>query len=225
MNVVVFSGAGVSQESGINTFRDIKDGLWYNHKVDEVASLEGWRKDRELVLDFHNILRKGIADKVPNDAHLCIHEWEWEHDVTVITQNIDDLHEQAGSSKVLHLHGELNKCRSTLDDTIFELEGHTLNIGEKCPRGSQLRPHSVLFGEYPYNIDESVAALQVADVLVIVGTSLQISYTVPMLQYSIQPSCRVYYVDPEPDESVGDWFNQVEFIRENATSGITKVNF
>lgn len=225
MNIVVFTGAGISAESNISTFRDSVNGLWYNHNVDEVATLEGWRKNRKLVLDFHNMLREKIVDKIPNDAHLAIHEWEWEHKVTVITQNVDDLHEQAGSSNVLHLHGELNKCRSSLDDTIYELEGTTLNIGQKCPKGSQLRPHTVLFGEMPYNIEESIVALQEADVLLIIGTSLQISYTLPMLQQSINHDCKVYYIDPNPDETVGNWVNSVTFIREKATTGIKKVPF
>jgi NAD-dependent deacetylase len=225
MNIVVFTGAGVSQESGIDTFRDIKNGLWYNHNVEDVATLAGWKKDRELVLDFHNHLREGLVDKKPNLAHRTIAEWEKDHDVTVITQNVDNLHEKAGSSKVLHLHGELNKCRSTLNNEIFEIEGTTLNIGEKCPKGSQLRPHSVLFDEIPFNIEESIAALTVTDLLIIVGTSLQITYTMPLLGDSIPAGCKTHYIDPQPNTEIEAFISDISYIPLKATEGITLLNF
>jgi NAD-dependent deacetylase len=225
MNIVVFTGAGVSAESGINTFRDIKNGLWYNHNVEEVATLAGWKKNRGIVLDFHNHLRKGLADKKPNLAHTTIASWEKDHHVTVITQNVDDLHEQAGSSNVLHLHGELNKCRSTLDNTIFDLNGNTLELGQKCPKGSQLRPHTVLFDEIPYNLEESVEALTVTDMLIVVGTSLEITYTLPLLSDYIPSGCKVYYIDPQPNSDLSDYIPHVKFICKKATEGVLDVEF
>lgn len=225
MNIVVFSGAGVSQESGINTFRDIKNGLWYNHNVDDVATLDGWNRNQELVLNFHNHLRAGLEDKEPNAAHKTIAAWELTHDVTVITQNVDNLHEKAGSTKVLHLHGELNKSRSTLNDEIFDLEGPTLSLGDKCPQGSQLRPHTVLFDEYPYNIEESVEVLSVTDMLIIVGTSLQITYTIPLLAQSIPQGCKVYYIDPQPNKEIDLYIPGIVYVPEKATIGIPQINF
>jgi NAD-dependent deacetylase len=225
MNIVVFTGAGVSQESGIDTFRDIKDGLWYNHNVEDVATLRAWKKNRELVLDFHNHLRAGLEDKEPNSAHLTIASWEKEHNVTVITQNVDNLHEKAGSTNVLHLHGELNKCRSTLTHEIYDIDGPTLNIGEKCPKGSQLRPHSVLFDEMPYNIDESIEALTVSDMLIIVGTSLEITYTMPLLGSSIPSGCKTYYVDPQPNTEIEDHISLITYIPLKASEGINLINF
>ena len=222
MKVVIFSGAGVSAESNIYTFRDIKNGLWYNHNVDEVATLAGWKKNRELVLEFHNRIRADLVDKVPNEAHHTIASWEKEHEVTVITQNVDSLHEMAGSTNVLHLHGELNKSRSTYDDEIYDIDGITLNIGEKCPNGSQLRPHTVLFDEYPYNIGESANALAEADVLIIVGTSLRITYTLPLIYESINDNTKVYYIDPQPNTELSGMI-KVNYIKEKASIGIKKV--
>jgi len=224
MKIVVFSGAGVSQESGINTFRDIKNGLWYNYNVDDVATSNGWKKNREIVLEFHNMLRDKIKGKLPNSAHTYIAELEKEHDVTVITQNVDALHEEAGSTKVLHLHGELNKCRSTSNHEIFDLDSiGVLNVGDKCPLGSQLRPHTVLFDEMPYNIDESASALSEADILIVVGTSLSITYTIPLMIRSIKESCKIYYVDPDPSPHLEGPGVEVNYIREKATEGISKI--
>lgn len=225
MNVVVFSGAGVSQESDISTFRDIKDGLWYNHKVDDVATLAGWKRNRGVVLEFHNSIRKALVGKEPNLAHTTIADWEKEHNVTVITQNVDALHEMAGSTNVLHLHGELNKSRSTLTDEIYDLVGEELNLGDKCPDDSQLRPHTVLFDEYPYNMEESVDVLREADVLVIVGTSLSIVYTIPLIYQSIANTCEVYYVDPEPSVEITQVIPRIKVIPKKATLGIMDIKF
>lgn len=221
MKVVVFTGAGVSAESGISTFRDIENGLWYNYNVDDVATAKGWKKSRETVLEFHNMLRNKIKDKVPNVAHKFIADLEKEYDVTVVTQNVDSLHEQAGSTNVLHLHGELNKCRSTLNNEIFDV-GDTceINVGNKCPLGSQLRPHTVLFDEMPYNVEESAKELSEADVLIVVGTSLTISYTVPLIVQSLKKECEVYYVDPEPNTQLSLSGLNVKYIDEKATVGL-----
>lgn len=225
MKIVVFSGAGVSKESGINTFRDIKDGLWYNHNVEEVATLAGWKRNRKVVLDFHNDIRGAMVGKQPNQAHIRIAEWQKEHEVTVITQNVDNLHEMAGSTNVLHLHGELNKSRSTLTDEIYDIEGITLNIGDKCPEGSQLRPHTVLFDEYPYNIQESMDVLGECEMLIIVGTSFEITYTPDLILQSISDECKTYYVDPKPNKVIGDVLPNMTYISKKASIGVNEIKF
>lgn len=223
MNVTFFTGAGISAESGINTFRDIKDGLWYNYNVDEVATLEGWVRNREVVLEFHEMLRDKIKNKEPNDGHRFIAELEKKHNVTVITQNVDELHEKAGSTKVYHLHGELDKSRSTYNDDILPLINGTIKIGDRCPQGSQLRPHTVLFGEEPYNIVESMEVLMETDVLVIIGTSFDISYVPELIKNSINEGCVIYYIDPQPSNAVVLALPQVRIIGERASVGVKRL--
>ena len=144
--IVVFSGAGISAESGLKTFRD-SDGLWENYDISEVATPEAWEKDPKTVLEFYNMRRKQVIDSAPNKSHLALVELEKKFDVQIITQNIDDLHEKAGSSKILHLHGEILKSRSTINDRQYEIIGHELNLGDTCENNSQLRPDVVWFGE------------------------------------------------------------------------------
>src|ERR1044071_7674660 len=171
--LVVLSGAGVSAESGLKTFRD-SDGLWEGYEVTEVATPRAWKKDPKLVLDFYNMRRKNVLDAKPNDAHIGLAELENDFDVTIITQNIDDLHERAGSTKVLHLHGQIRKSRSTLDENlIYDINGWELNEGDKCERGFQLRPHIVWFGEMVPELENAARIASKADIFVVIGSSLR----------------------------------------------------
>lgn len=219
--VVIFSGAGLDKESGIPTFRDSKDGLWYNYNVDEVATLEGWRNNPQKVLDFHNILRRKMKDYEPNVAHLALIELEKYFDVIHITQNISDLLERAGSNRVLHLHGELNKSRSSKNpNKIYDCTGD-INIGDKCELGSQLRPHTVLFGEMPYNVDESYGALMDCNYFLAIGTSFQISYTLQLMKVLMNSQPKIYYIDPKPSENLEFAINlPIEYVKKTAVKGV-----
>ncbi|MFN3404671.1 MAG: SIR2 family NAD-dependent protein deacylase [Cytophagaceae bacterium] len=193
--VVVLSGAGISAESGLNTFRD-SGGLWEGYNVMEVASPEGWRKNPSLVLDFYNMRRKAAMQAQPNDGHNQLVRLEEKYDVTIITQNVDNLHERAGSTKVIHLHGELFKCRSTVDPgLIFEMKEWQLNLGDKCPKGSQLRPHIVWFGEMVPLMEEAMSLTQQADIYIVVGTSLQVYPAAGLVDF-VQEESPIYVVDP-----------------------------
>lgn len=192
--LTIFSGAGVSAESGIPTFRD-GNGLWENYKVEDVATPEGWKKDRKVVLQFYNERRKKLHEVQPNEAHNIIAELEKHFDVTIITQNIDDLHERAGSTNVLHLHGQLLQSRSTFDPSLtFPCTGD-INEGDKCPKGSQLRPDVVWFGESVQNMNKATEVVTETDYLVVVGTSLQV-YPAAQLPYLTKSECVTFYVDP-----------------------------
>jgi len=227
--IVVFTGAGVSAESNVATFRDTNDGLWYNYKIEEVATTEAWKNDKEKVLEFHNMLRKMLPDAEPNQAHLDIKELEEFFDVTVITQNVDDLHERAGSSKILHLHGELTKARSSYYQPVvahkaklYDVGYGDINIGDKCEEyGSQLRPHTVLFGEYPFNMSDAYEALSLADYVIVVGCSFQIGYTIDMIltpDYEIP----IYYIDPQP-VTYFDVHRPINKVEKIATEGMKEV--
>src|SRR6056297_3048523 len=181
--LVVLSGAGVSQESGIDTFRGA-GGMWEKYDVTELASPDAWRRDPELVLRFYNMRRKKVLEAEPNGAHRKIADLENEFDVHVVTQNVDDLHERAGSSRVLHLHGEIRKARSTKNPTlIYDIEGAELNMGDTCELGSQLRPHVVWFGEAVPAMNEAVDIVSEADVLLVIGTSLNVYPAAGLLHY------------------------------------------
>lgn len=193
--IVVLSGAGVSAESGLKTFRD-NDGLWNNHKVEDVATPEAWAENMDLVLDFYNQRRKQLYEVEPNPAHHAIADLEKKYDVRVITQNIDDLHERAGSTSVLHLHGELKKVRSSRDPSlIIDLEGWELKRGDLCELGSQLRPHVVWFGESVPNIIPAAEIASTADILIIVGTSLQVYPAAGLIHY-VPKEAKKYLIDP-----------------------------
>lgn len=194
--VVVLSGAGVSAESGIKTFRD-SGGLWEEHKIEDVASPEGWRKNRELVLNFYNQRRKQLLTCLPNRAHLALAELEAKFDVAIITQNVDDLHERAGSTNVLHLHGELLKARSSVDARLVYEWKEDIHIGDTCARGSQLRPHIVWFGEQVPMIEEAIPLVQAADILIVVGTSLVVYPAAGLVNFS-RYEIPKYLVDPNP---------------------------
>jgi len=182
--LVVLTGAGISAESGISTFRD-SGGLWEGHDVMEVASPEGWRKNRELVLDFYNQRRKQAMGCEPNEAHLELARLEEYFDVTVVTQNVDNLHEKAGSKKVIHLHGELFKSQSTLDPSlVYEMEGWELKLGDKCEKGSQLRPFIVWFGEMVPMMDPATERAMEADIFAVIGTSMLVYPAAGLIQYA-----------------------------------------
>lgn len=195
--IIVLTGAGMSAESGIKTFRD-NNGLWENHDVMEVASPDGWRKDPELVLTFYNQRRAQLREVDPNPGHLALAELETKYDVRIITQNVDDLHERAGSTRVIHLHGELKKVRSVQrPDLIYDWE-HDLRIGDLCPQsGTQLRPHIVWFGESVPMIEPALEEIVHADRIMIIGTSMQVYPAAGLVSYA-PPQAPVYYIDPRP---------------------------
>ena len=214
--LVVLSGAGISQESGLKTFRDM-GGLWENYNVDDVASIDGWYRNPELVMDFYNQRRKQLFEVEPNAGHYGIAELEKWFDVTVITQNVDDLHERAGSTKVLHLHGELRKVRSTIDsDLVYTLDGWELKMGDKCVKGSQLRPNIVWFGEAVPAIYDAIPIVENADIVVVVGTSLAVYPAAGLVHYA-KPKAPVFVVDPNRPEIV---LKNVVYIDEKAGTGI-----
>lgn len=215
--VVVLTGAGVSAESGLSTFRD-SGGLWEGHNVYDVASPEGWRKNKELVLDFYNQRRRQLVKAMPNDAHIALAELEEKFDVTIITQNVDDLHERGGSTKVIHLHGELNKARSTVDENlIYELNGKDIKIGDKCEKGSQLRPHVVWFGEMVPAMEEAVSVAMQAEIFIVIGTSLVVYPAAGLLEFT-DPDIPKYLIDPKKPEGFFSYPN-LEFIQKNASEG------
>lgn len=217
-HIVVLTGAGISAESGIKTFRDA-DGLWEGHDVMEVASPEGFAKNPALVLDFYNQRRRQLHEVEPNSAHFDLATLEKDYKVTIITQNVDNLHERAGSSKVIHLHGELLKSRSVADKhTTFEQTGDIV-LGDVCPRGFQLRPHIVWFGEDVPMIETAIDICGTADVLIIIGTSMQV-YPAAGLMHYVPDRIPVYYIDKNPAIQSGD---NLTVIAELATVGMKNI--
>lgn len=216
-NLVVLTGAGISAESGISTFRDA-GGLWEGHDIMEVASPQGWQNNPELVLNFYNLRRKQLHSVLPNAAHLALANLENEYHVQIITQNVDDLHERAGSNNVLHLHGELLKVRSSTDENYIVDWKEDLNMGNLCPNNSQLRPHIVWFGELVPAMEEAINLSQQADIFVVVGTSLQVYPAAGLLDY-VREKIPVFYIDPNP-ATTHFLHNSVEIIRKNATEGV-----
>jgi NAD-dependent deacetylase len=215
--IVVLTGAGISAESGIKTFRDA-DGLWEGHDIMEVASPEGWKKNPKLVLDFYNKRRAQLLTVQPNTAHDILAELEQYFTLQIITQNVDDLHERAGSMNVLHLHGELLKVRSVADEA-YVLDWKTdLHIGTNDAQGHPLRPHIVWFGEAVPLLDKAIEIVSTADVLLIIGTSLQV-YPAAGLMHYIQANVPVYYIDPKP-ASIYDLANPLKVIPLTAVEGM-----
>lgn len=220
--IAVLSGAGVSAESGIKTFRDA-GGLWEGHDVMEVASPDGWRRNPALVLDFYNQRRRQLLTVEPNAAHLAIAQLEQYFDVTVITQNVDDLHERAGSTHIIHLHGELRKSRSTrYPQMIYDCDGDIL-LGDLCEKGAQLRPHIVWFGEMVPMLEPAAEAVELAETVIIVGTSMQVYPAAGLVGFA-PPFARIYYVDPNPSINYElSLMGNLRIIAEPATTGIPKV--
>lgn len=216
--IVVLSGAGISAESGFSTFRD-SDGLWNKFKVEDVATPEGYARNPQLVLDFYNGLRRDLYKAEPNKGHLELAELERDFDVSIITQNVDDLHERAGSSDVLHLHGELKKARACGDpEMIIDLtEGEDIGINDKAPDGSALRPHIVWFGEAVPNISLAQDLVKQADIFLIVGTSLNVYPAAGLVSY-VRRGTPIFLVDPKP-VSVPHYLD-VRIIAKKASEGI-----
>lgn len=214
--LVVLSGAGMSQESGLKTFRDM-GGIWDNYHVEEVASPEAWKKNPELVLRFYNERRKALWEARPNAGHIALASLEKIYDVEIITQNVDDLHEQAGSRKILHLHGELRKAHSTADPSrIYTLHTPELNIGDVCELGSQLRPHIVWFGEPVPNIVKAQKIMEKADILVVIGTSLVVYPAAGLIHFAPE-GIPIYVIDPgSPNLTLSG----VVYIQKKASEGV-----
>ncbi len=219
--IVVFTGAGVSRDSGIATFRD-SDGLWANHRIEDVCTPEALIRNRAQVIDFYNIRRKELLSKEPNAGHFAIAELERYFDVEVVTQNIDDLHERSGSTAVTHLHGELRKLRSSQDESvIFPLEGWKQTLDMKAPDGTLARPFVVFFGESVPMFEHATDIVRSADILVIVGTSLAVYPAASLVQYAGH-GVPIYLVDPNPPTITGIP-NKIHYIGENSITGVPKL--
>ncbi len=224
-NMVIFSGAGMSAESGINTFRD-HDGLWENYNIEDVATPEAWRKNPGLVQRFYNERRKNIIAAKPNTAHEYIAKLEPYYSIHVITQNIDDLHERAGSSQVLHLHGNIRLSKSSAPDAqhsteFYPISGTDLDLDkDRCPLGYSLRPHVVWFGEAVPAYDEAVKIIQDADIFIVIGSSLSV-YPVAGLIHHIPAHCEAYYIDPKADHSRVP--KQYQCMKTTASEGMHKL--
>jgi NAD-dependent deacetylase len=218
--IVVLSGAGISAESGIPTFR-ASDGLWENHRIEDVATPEAWKRNSILVQEFYNQRRKQALSVHPNAGHLALVKLETRYDVTVITQNVDNLHEKAGSSHVIHLHGELFKSRSSIDESlVYDVDGWEIRQGDLCEKGSQLRPHIVWFGEAVPMMDIALEVTNEADMLIVVGTSLNV-YPAAGLVYAVRAGVPIYVVDP--NSPAMHQRTNVTFIPEPATTGLTRL--
>lgn len=223
--IVVFSGAGMSAESGINTFRDT-DGLWENYKIEDVATPEAWLRNPEMVQDFYNQRRKNILDAQPNSAHQIIADLEKSFEVQVITQNIDDLHERAGSQQVLHLHGNIRLAKSSKPNAqystdFYHIYGWQLDLEkDRCPEGYPLRPHVVWFGEAVPAYEEAVDLIQHADIFIVIGSTLSV-YPVAGLIHEISKHCEAYYIDPQANYSRVP--EQFQCLKMTATAGMQQL--
>ena len=216
--LIVLTGAGMSVESGLSTFRG-GGGLWDNHKVEDVATPEAWFRNPKLVLDFYNYRRKELLGAQPNAGHLALAELESEYEVRIITQNVDNLHERAGSSSVLHLHGELMKVRSTgPGEEVYDLtaENYETHPGDTCPRGYQLRPHIVWFGEAVPEMDHAIRLVEQSDMLLIIGTSMQVYPAAGLIHY-VRSGVPVYLIDPN---EVGVYGRHITVIKKGAGEGM-----
>ena len=218
--IIVLTGAGISAESGLQTFRDA-NGLWEGHDIMEVASPIGWKNNKNLVLDFYNKRRTQLLTVQPNDGHKLLVNLEQYFDVTIITQNVDDLHERAGSKNILHLHGELLKVRSTKNEQLIYSWRKDLTIGDYCEENNQLRPHIVWFGEEVPMLDKAMELTAKADILIIIGTSMQVYPAASLINF-IKPKTPIYFIDPNPSIRENQYPN-LKIINEKASSGVLKV--
>jgi NAD-dependent deacetylase len=218
--IVILTGAGMSAESGISTFRD-SNGLWENHDVMDVASPQGFKKNPDLVLEFYNQRRKQLFEVEPNLGHRALVELEGKYDVVVITQNVDDLHERAGSKTIVHLHGELRKVRSVADKRLVYDWENDINIGDQCEKGYQLRPHIVWFGEDVPMYESALELVTMADYVMVIGTSMQV-YPAAGLVYEAPKKSPVFFIDPKPQVDKRNFQNLTVFA-ESATTGVRKV--
>lgn len=220
MKIVVLTGAGISAESGLQTFRG-SDGLWEGHSIYDVATPEAWNKNAALVQKFYNDRRKAVLEAQPNIAHIALVELAKKHEVQIVTQNVDNLHERAGSQNVLHLHGIITKARSTKNEfLLYDINGWELKMGDLCELGSQLRPHIVWFGEAVPMIEPAVELVQQADLLAIIGTSLQV-YPAAGLVTAVKSGTPIVLIDPSMPEVTGSK-KSITYIQESATIGVPK---
>ena len=211
--IVILTGAGISAESGIKTFRD-SDGLWEQYRIEDVATFEAWQRNQALVMDFYNQRRKQLMDVQPNAAHFALARLEEKYNVQIVTQNVDDLHERAGSNNVLHLHGELKKVRSSIDSSlIYDLQGWELKKGDLCEKGSQLRPHIVWFGEEVPQIIPAAELSAKADIFIVVGTSLNVYPAAGLLNY-VSAQHPKYLIDPNAKDNY--YISNLTIIKEKA---------
>ncbi|TRO66646.1 SIR2 family NAD-dependent protein deacylase [Christiangramia sabulilitoris] len=217
-NIVILTGAGISAESGIKTFRDA-DGLWEGHDIMQVASPQGWRNNMELVLDFYNKRRKQLLGVKPNAAHDALVKLEEAYNVNIITQNIDDLHERAGSSRVIHLHGELLKARSTFDEALIMDWKKDINPGDYCEHNRQLRPHVVWFGEAVPLFEKAAEITNEADIIIVIGTSMQVYPAASLVEFAPE-SALIYFIDPKPNIRED---GKIKIINKKAVEGVPEV--
>jgi NAD-dependent deacetylase len=218
--IVVITGAGISSESGLSTFRD-SGGLWEGYDINKVASIDGWNKDPKNVLDFYNLRRKQALEAQPNNAHKALVDLQQYFDVQIITQNVDDLHERVGSENVLHLHGELSKAKSSkVDDHVVHIGSDPIKLGDKAADGSQLRPHVVWFGEMVPNLEVAAQITSNADILIVIGTSLVVYPAAGLIDYA-KHNIPKYIIDPNKPEyhDLSEWIH----IKEKAGSGTPKL--
>jgi len=220
--IVVLTGAGISAESGIKTFRD-SDGLWENHRIEDVATPDGWAANPGLVLDFYNQRRAQLLTVSPNAGHLALVDLERDFDVQIVTQNVDDLHERAGSTNVLHLHGQLRQVRSTRHEHLVYPWDKDLHLGDLCERGYQLRPHIVWFREAVPMLDTAAEMAEKADIFLIIGTSLQVYPAAGLMRYA-RRNIPVYYIDPNPQANFElNSMPNLKIIEAPASTGVQEV--
>ena len=216
--LIVLSGAGISAESGVKTFRD-SNGLWENHRIEDVASPEGFQRNPQMVLDFYNARRKQLQKVEPNEAHLLLAKLEEYFEVHIITQNVDDLHERGGSSRIIHLHGELKKARPIDSESETIVWEKDLNLGDLNSKGVQLRPHIVWFGEMVPEMDQAVKIAETADIFLVIGTSMQVYPAASLIQF-IPDHCEVFVIDPNLDQN---FVAADHFLKTSATDGMRKL--
>lgn len=218
--IVILTGAGISAESGIKTFRD-SDGLWEQYRIEDVATFGAWQRNQALVIDFYNQRRKQLMDVKPNAAHFALARLEEKYNVQIITQNVDDLHERAGSKNILHLHGELKKVRSSIDSNlIYELKGWELKKGDLCEKGSQLRPHIVWFGEEVPQIVPAAELCAKADIFIVIGTSLNVYPAAGLLNY-VSAQHPKYIIDPNALNNY--YISNLTIIKEKAGIAVSEL--
>jgi NAD-dependent deacetylase len=215
-NIVVLTGAGISAESGLGTFRD-SEGLWEKYKIDDVATEKAFLKNPALVLEFYNIRRKQLLNSFPNDAHFALNKLKEKYNLSILTQNIDDLHERSGNTDIIHLHGKLRESRSVIDNKIYSIKGSELNIGDYCEQGGQLRPNVVWFGEAVPNMDLAIDKVIQASFFIIIGTSLNVFPAASLIDYATKAK-RIIIIDPNSSN-----YNGIEIINEKATKAVPQL--
>jgi NAD-dependent deacetylase len=215
-NIVVLTGAGISAESGLGTFRG-SEGLWEKYKIEDVATEKAFLKNPALVLEFYNIRRKQLLNSFPNDAHFALNKLKEKYNLSILTQNIDDLHERSGNTDIIHLHGKLRESRSVIDNKIYSIKGSELNIGDYCEQGGQLRPNVVWFGEAVPNMNLAIDKVIQASVFIIIGTSLNVFPAASLIDYATKAK-RIIIIDPNSSN-----YNGIEIINEKATKAVPQL--